>query len=233
MASLFQSAGDVPFPKSQTSLAYARIRTDILTGRFAPNERLKIADLASSFGVSPGAVREALSRLVPEKLVVSQDQKGCVVSPLSIDDLEDLTDFRCEIEAIALRRSVERGEVSWEAGILAAWHQLRRTLQQVAGMETPLAPEWVRLHRAFHAAMVNAAGSSRLLDLHASLYEHSERYRGLSGSLAAGRDVAGEHQALVDAALARDADLLVSLAMAHMRRTTTLIVTAAGLSAKP
>ena len=91
-------------PRSQTSLAYEVIRSDILNGRHLPEKKLKIQELALELDVSPGAVREALSRLVPEQLVVSRDQRGFVVAPLSIADLIDLTDLRCEIEAVALRR---------------------------------------------------------------------------------------------------------------------------------
>ena len=130
-------------PRSQASLAYTRIRADILAGRRAPDEKLKIADLAAVLAVSPGAIREALSRLVPEQLVVSRDQRGFVVAPLSIEDLEDLTDLRCELEAIALRRSVARGDTNWEASVLAAAHRLRRTLMATSAEDRSLSPQWV------------------------------------------------------------------------------------------
>src|SRR5580700_8623872 len=119
------SASDVEGPRNQTTVAYEALRADILHGRRMPGKKLKIQELADDFGVSPGAVREALSRLVPEELVVSRDQRGFLVSPVSLADLADLTDVRCEIESLALRRSVALGDVNWEAGILAAEHRLR------------------------------------------------------------------------------------------------------------
>jgi DNA-binding GntR family transcriptional regulator len=213
-------------PRSQTSLAYGKLRQDILSGRLKPGDKLKIADLAVTLEVSPGAIREALSRLVPEGLTVSRDQRGFIVTPLSITDLEDLTDLRCEIEAIALRRSVQRGGVDWEARVLAAAHRLKNTRQR-AETDGTLTPEWVRQHGAFHTALVAACGSRRLLDLHARLYEQSERYRGLSAHVTEVRNVPAEHQELVDAALARDAERLVASAVSHMRTTTRLIVAAA------
>jgi GntR family carbon starvation induced transcriptional regulator len=213
-------------PRSQTSLAYGRLRRDILSGRLKPGEKLKIADLAEALEVSPGAIREALSRLVPESLAVSRDQRGFIVAPLSISDIEDLTDLRCEVETIALRRAVHRGGVEWEAGILAAAHRLRNT-RQTADDERILAPEWVDQHAAFHGALVAACGNRRLLDLHARLYEQSERYRGLSAHVREDRDVPAEHQELLDSALARDPERLVFAAVSHMRTTTGLIVAAA------
>jgi GntR family carbon starvation induced transcriptional regulator len=213
------SSTETEGPRSQTSFAYGQLRADILAGRYAPGERLKISDLAKALEVSPGAIREALSRLVPDQLVVA---------PLSVEDLEDLTDLRCEIEAIALRRSVEHGGPDWEGTVLAAAHRLRRT-QIVSETDHSLTADWVERHAAFHMALVSACDSPRLITLHAQLYEQSERYRGLSvlAQSEEKRDVATEHQAIVDAALDRDADRLIGLVLTHFRRTTALIVDAA------
>ncbi|HWF01384.1 MAG TPA: FCD domain-containing protein [Caulobacteraceae bacterium] len=226
MTSLLQESDGDPRPnRSQASHAYEKIRLDILAGRSAPGERLKILDLAQALAVSPGAVREALSRLVPEGLAVAQDQKGFVVAPLSIEDLMDLTEIRCDIEAAALRRAVLRGDDKWEAGILASAHRLSKS-QKAADAGLP-APDWVERHEEFHASFVAGCGSRRLQALHAQLHEQSERYRRLSTRLDAGRDVPGEHQALVDAALDRDADGLVELMTRHIRTTTDLIINGA------
>lgn len=216
-------------PRSQASYAYEAIRGDILEGRHPPDKKLKIQDLAVELGVSPGAVREALSRLVPEQLVISRDQRGFAVAPLSISDLQDLTDLRCAIEEIALRRSIERGDVNWEIGVLAAAHRLRVTPIVIGeeGAGKKVNPDWITAHAALHAALVAGCGSPRLRALHAQLYEQSERYRRLSGHYQPGRDIPKEHQAIVDFALARDADGLVGAMLDHLRTTTRLIVDAA------
>lgn len=213
-------------PRSQSSLAYETIRNDIIGGAHPPGKKLKIQDLANELKVAPGAVREALSRLVPEQLVISQDQRGFSVSPLSIEDLEDLTDLRCEIEAIALRRSLARGDVEWEARLIAAAHRLRAETQPAPGKGANLSA-WVVRHAEYHHALVSACGSERLLDLHKRLYDQSERYRILSAFGEAKRDVIDEHQKLLDLALARDAERLVAEMTEHLRKTTNLIVAAA------
>lgn len=218
---------DPAAPKSQAAHVYEVVRGDILGGRHTPNKKLKIQDLADTLGVSPGAVREALSRLVPEQLVISRDQRGFVVAPLSIADLEDLTELRCEIETVALRRSVERGDIEWEAGLIAAEHRLRATPMRVPNGPGPAVSAWVTAHASFHAALVAAAGSHRLLTLHAQLYEQSERYRGLSGLVEGNRNVEDEHRNIAKLALTRDISGLVDAATAHLRLTTRLIVEAA------
>jgi GntR family transcriptional regulator, carbon starvation induced regulator len=217
---------DVEGPRNQTTVAYEALRADILNGRHVPEKKLKIQELAEELGVSPGAVREALSRLVPEALVVSRDQRGFLVAPLSLADLADLTDVRCEIESLALRRSVALGDVNWEAGILAAEHRLRSKAVAVGSEDLEL--KWRQNHAAFHSALVSACGSRRLLALHAQLYEQSERYRGLTFHLGSDRNVDGEHHQIVEFALARDADALVRAMVDHLRITTRLIVEAFG-----
>ena len=211
-------------PRSQSAHAYEAVRFRILSGAFAPGRKLKIQDLAVELQVSPGAVREALSRLVPEQLVLSREQRGFIVAPLSAEDLKDLTDLRCEIEALALRRSLELGDLNWEAGLLAAAHRLRGTAKRPPTADPEAHGEWRARHAAFHTALISACGSRRLSALHSQLYEQSERYRSLSAGMEPERNVDDEHHALVDLALARDADGLVKAVEEHIRRTTDLIL---------
>jgi DNA-binding GntR family transcriptional regulator len=214
-------------PRSQTSLAYEAIRNDIIAGVHLPGKKLKINDLAEELKVATGAVREALSRLVPEQWVISRDQRGFSVAPLSMEDLRDLTDLRCEIEAIALRRSVARGDVDWEVRILSAAHRLRAMPQPEPQLRDGVSiADWVARHAEFHAALVSACDSRRLLALHGQLYEQSERYRILSAFGEGKRDVADEHQKIADFALARDTDNLVATMTEHIRLTTELIIAA-------
>ena len=216
------SVGDEPGARrSQTSMAYARLRADVLGGRVVPGEKLKINELAQQLNVSPGAIREALSRLVPEGLVVSRDQKGFIVAPLSEGDLDDLTRMRCEIEGLALRRSVAAGDADWEAMVLATAHRLRRTAR-FAPEKQPNA-DWLKQHDKFHAALVAACGSPRLLALRSLLHQQSERYRILSVQVEPARDIDQEHQALADAALNRDVEALVAHCRAHIERTASIL----------
>src|SRR3954468_1853004 len=92
--------------KSLTEAVVEALRADILTCRLLPGAKLKIGDLCTRFGVSLGAVREALSHLAAEGLVVAETQRGFQVAPVSAEDLADLTATRIDIEGLALRRSI-------------------------------------------------------------------------------------------------------------------------------
>ncbi|MBI0436157.1 GntR family transcriptional regulator [Roseomonas sp. KE0001] len=79
--------------RSLTSAVQARLRAEIVACRFRPGEKLPIAALNTRFKVSYALVREALSRLMADGLVVAEDQRGFRASPISLADLHDLTRF--------------------------------------------------------------------------------------------------------------------------------------------
>ena len=80
--------------------AYRRIRQDILWGRFAPGSPLRSDELRARYGIGVSPLREALTRLVSERLVTSVGQRGFRVAPLTAYDVEDTMQTRI-IMAIA------------------------------------------------------------------------------------------------------------------------------------
>lgn len=213
-------------PKSSlTQSAYERLRADLLACRLRPGERLKINDLCAALGVSLGAVREALSRLTSEGLVVAEPQRGFRVAPISSEDLQDLTMVRIEIEALCLKRAVDVGNLAWESGIVAAYHSLSRTPDRAPSDQQRLNDDWSRAHAAFHRALVAACNSPCLLRLRELLYAQTERYRQLSVPLAEiERDIDREHREIMEAVLARNADRAIALMTVHLKLTTNIVL---------
>src|SRR5215468_999932 len=210
-----------------TQAAYEAVRADLLACRIHPGSRLKIQELCMRFSVGLGAIREALSRLTSEGLVISEPQRGFRAAPISVADLKDLTMVRIEVEALCLKRAIAVGTVDWEARLVAAFHRLSRTPERVASDPVRAADDWAEAHAGFHAALVEGADSPWLLRLHAQLYAQSERYRRLSVPLSLEeRDVGGEHRAILDATLKRDADKAVTLLTRHLDATTTILLEA-------
>lgn len=221
-------------PKTQSEQIYDSLRADILSCHVEPGAKLRINDIAKAHEVSLGAVREALSRLGAEGLVVPEAQKGYHVTPLSIDELLDLTDARIEIERIALMRSIKRGDLDWETALVGAWHRLSRLDERVRSEGPQIADQWAIAHSGFHQALVAACGSKKLLRIRFHLYELAERYRRYSAPLASEskRDVPAEHGAIFDAAMARDAPLAGQHIADHLDRTASLIVNSPRLAAE-
>jgi DNA-binding GntR family transcriptional regulator len=214
--------------RSVTHDVYERIRADILACRLAPGVKLGIANLCKELGgVSLGAVREALSRLAADGLVVSEPQRGFTVAPVSASDLEELTMARIEVEGWCLRAAIAKGGVRWEAGIEAAFRTLARTPYFAQEDSDRLSDAWVASHAAFHEALVAAAGNSWLLRFREQLYRQSERYRRLSVPVnPQRRDVEAEHRHIMEAALSRDADRAAEAMSVHLRLTTRILLDA-------
>jgi DNA-binding GntR family transcriptional regulator len=203
---------------------YRRLRGDILGGRLVPGQRLKFPDLSQRYETSVGAAREALTRLVADGFVRSQPHQGFCVTPLSYEGLAELTQARAEIEPLVLRFSVREGDVEWEAGAVAAHHVLERTPFFAADDDTHPCDAWSSAHAAFHAALLAGCRNRRMLAVAQSLREEAELYLQWSVAVGRERDVAGEHRALLDATIARDADLAAELLRDHIAHTAQLLI---------
>ena len=218
---LLDSSSRAPLYPSAIQGTYEQLRTHLVTGVLAPNEKLLIKTLCERYDVGPSAVREALARLSAEGLVVAEPQRGFYAAPVSLDELRDLTEVRIELETRCLRRSIENGDMAWETRVVGALHQLSRTPrgEREGNPSLPDRP-WEDTHAAFHSALVSACGSTWLLSLRQQLYVQSERYRLLAAAqITRARNLELEHKVLVDAALGRDIDTAVDLVTRHFAAT--------------
>jgi DNA-binding GntR family transcriptional regulator len=169
-------------------------------------------------------VREALSHLVPDGLVTAQGQRGYTVAPISIVDLEDLSNVRTMLETYALRESIAHGDDEWEASIVAAFHRLTKAQRALDDGEPGAVADWEARNHDFHDALTSACHSRWVHHMLDMLHHHSERYRRMAlTDRSVPRDVHTEHQQLMDAALERDADRATAVVADHIRRTAEVI----------
>jgi len=115
-----------PRAASLVTQAYQQLRREIVHGRLAPGVKLRVEALGERYGIGASPIREALNRLTSEGLVQQQDQRGFQVSPVSMDELIELTRARRWINEIALRESIRSGDEVWEESVLLAFHRLSR-----------------------------------------------------------------------------------------------------------
>lgn len=208
---------------------YEALRHSILLAQLPPGSKITTSELCKRFNASLGAVREALSRLHAEGLVTAEARRGYTISPVSVADLRDLTQMRIDIEKLCLTRSMERGEVEWEANLVAASHRLQSNYRENAP-DGSSNPAFESAHSAFHLALVSACNSPRLLRTRAQLFAESERYRRLEATLGSARDFAEEHRLISAAVLARDKKKAADLLAEHISRTAEDLINA--MSAK-
>lgn len=205
-----------------------RMRSDIINCELKPGEKLRFEALRARYDVSFSTLREALSRLTAENLVVAEGQRGFMVAPVSIADLNDLTETRVLIEIEMLRRSMRQGDDAWEAEILSTFHRMDR-MQARLGREYYLSEDWGKVHGAFHASLVAACASPTLVEIRNKLFERAHRYRRISSQFRTKwrkKDV--EHKMIADAALARDEEKALALIARHIRETSENVIAHAG-----
>jgi GntR family carbon starvation induced transcriptional regulator len=229
MSDLTEKPAVLALPATKPTLvtaAYDRLRQDILRGVLRPGERLRLQQLADTYGWSMGAVREALARLVGDNIVEFEDRRGFSVPLISHSDLRELLGMRMLLEEKALRESIARGGIEWEVDVAAAFHRLSRTSR---GEVPPgvVDEDWERAHAAFHRALVLAYDYPLFHQFLNVVLAHSDRYRHIYlTNPPKARDHLAEHRAIMEAALRRDADLAVTLMAKHLKRTVDLLLAA-------
>lgn len=214
--------------RSNADAVFESLRADILGGRHAPGAKLKFADLSEKYQASVSVLREALTRLVEQRLVSTEPRVGFRVATLSPDDLQDLTWTRIQIESLAIRRAIETAGLAWESLVLGAHHQLAHTPMMTESAPLRIRDDWEKAHADFHRALVDGCGSAWLSGIAADLRGCSELYRRWSATREPGRDVAMEHRRILDAIVARDAKAAVDALSVHYQRTLRILL--AGLS---
>lgn len=197
-----------PVAGSLTEAAYQALRADILSCRLKPGTRVKISALCERIDANLSAVREALSRLLADGLVVSEPQKGFQVAPISVKDLNDLAFARTEVELLCLRCAMARGGIEWESRLVAAFHRLSRTSEHTEDDDHELNEAYLKAAEEYFEAMMSACDNEWLLRLRRQTYIQYERYRRLTvvGTLGR-RNLHREFQDLMDAVLGGDAQL--------------------------
>lgn len=171
-------------------------------------------------------LREAMLRLSEQGLVKGEPQQGFQVVDLSIEDLRDLTGARVVLESLALRSALDDGDIEWESRILASHHRLSRTAQYDADDPDRLSDEWVAEHAEFHRALLDGCTNRRIKEIASSLRDSAELYRRWSLPLGKGadRDVAAEHDQLLQAVLDRDTDRAVQSLTNHITATSNILL---------
>jgi DNA-binding GntR family transcriptional regulator len=134
-----------------------QVRNAISNGAFKPGERIIETVIADQLNVSRAPVREALSVLEREGVVVSHPRRGYFVSEFSDKDIEEIYSFRALLEVEALRRAVDRltpEDIEELQGIV---DQLREAIRRRDDFNSIVALDF-----AFHETLCRVADQSRL-----------------------------------------------------------------------
>jgi DNA-binding GntR family transcriptional regulator len=213
-------AGPVALAPGETIADSLRrlIRRDIVRGLLAPGAPLRTQALCDEYGCSMAPLREALSHLAADGLVVAESQRGFRVAAVTRAEWSDLIERRLELETRALSLAVRLGGDTWEGEIARREHEFALLSQRRGRDHGQIDELWEQRHRALHLALLSGCGSPWLLRFCESLHDHCDRYRRLASPevAAMARLDTGEH-ALVAAALSRQRRLAEQLMREHIR----------------
>ena len=184
------------------SMVGERIRSSIFEGELQPGSQLHEVELAASFGVSRGPVREALQRLVQEGLLRSEPHRGVFVPVMSPEDIVDIYLAREALEGAAVRRIIETGRAA------AAGKALDRIVRSMETAEK--AEDWKALASRdldFHTALVAAAESLRLERMFTTVISETRLCLSMLTSELEGRDfLVEEHREISAMVRAEDTE---------------------------
>lgn len=208
--------------------ALSGIREAILDGAWMPGERLAPPHLAQRFSTSTTVIRESLTRLSGEGLVAAIPNRGFFVPELNLQQLQDQTELRCVTEELAVNLAITRGDLEWESALIATHYRLSKAPRRQQDNPEQFTPEWGKAHRDFHQLLLAPCACPPILELSANLANSTLLYRRWAAASqgATHRNVEAEHEALLQAALDRDAPALAAHLRTHYEASAKIILDA-------
>lgn len=207
----------------QTDEIYRDLHRKLMTAAFGPGEKLKPADMQGHYGCSANTVRDVLLRLSKIGLVEFEMQRGFRASATSPERRRDVTMFRILLEQEGAAASIQNGDVQWEADLGAAHHKLRHIEQLIAQKDAvdPYMDVWSDAEVTFHETLISSCASPLLRETYGNIYAQF-RQQMVSQERDFGSNyfqaIILEHQAILDAALARDTERTKRAIYDHLKR---------------
>jgi DNA-binding GntR family transcriptional regulator len=196
--------------------AYRALREMITSGDLASGQRVTERSLAAELGVSPTPIREALRRLEHERLMERPDGRTLQVADPSPRTLYEMNLIEAVLRGTAARLATENAT---DAELAAIEQTFRKTLAAVRGSRSTRAEKTLALTSRFHQLIDRAAHNETLADMiaTATAFRVTARRRAVErlGDQYPVEAAEGQHQAIVDALLARDGDRAEQLMRAH------------------
>jgi DNA-binding GntR family transcriptional regulator len=194
-----------------SELVYQQIKNMIINKDLTPGEKINKKELAHTIGVSPTPVNEALLKFVNEGLIEQRERQGFYLKAFTNSDMKDLFAVRAGLEGVALRLCIETGDLKIKPEVLNAFD----------GFKPPLSEsdykKYQKADRLFHETILLSSGNSIIIDFIRNFDFIIKCYQ--KGLLRSPEETLPEHQAIIKAIRAKDAEKAQSLIMGHHLKT--------------
>lgn len=194
------------------------LRRLVLSGALEPGQPLNEKLVAEQLGVSRSPVREALQRLVTERLLTAERNKSVTVRQFTPDDINEIYDARTAIESHAAATVIAAGPQK----VADTCEQLQGALQRLhTALETGDRLEIAEADLAFHQQLVRCGGNSRLVDAYLLLSaETITCITWLENLLPSGDELLQDHQDFIDALNTHDPGQMSRVIAQHLDRAS-------------
>lgn len=191
-----------------------RIRDMIIEGTLEPGSRVHEGRLGTALGVSRTPLREALKFLASEGLIELVPGRGALVRRMTPQDVRDMLTVLSTLEVLAARLACATAG----AAEIAAIRTLHDEMMDLYARRERL--EYYKRNQAIHRALAVASGNRFLAETHESIQSRLRRIRYIgNGAPDKWRAAVAEHEEMIAALEARDADRLAEVVARHLERT--------------
>ena len=216
-----------PKKSIKSEIAYTFIKEKIETGEYTPGDRIVIHDIAELLSISDTPVREAMKRLASESLIEMESHKGGKISPVNIENLEEIFRIRLELETLACRIAVKN----------ATKDETRKLEALVEKMDLSVKNNDVEFYTQhnteFHNLLYQASHSPILVDLIDNLHSRSERSKMVFRQAPSRNSTSNaEHRTIVEAIREGNEEKAVSALRTQKEFAFATIIDALKLSKK-
>lgn len=200
-------------------VVFNTLRQAIITGEFAPGERLMEIVLAERLGVSRTPVREAIRKLELEGLVVMVPRKGAEVARITEESLKEVLEVRCALEELAVVLACQRIDEEGRANLKKAHEEFVTAVAQKDILEIATTDE------AFHECIFELTNNKRLLQIITNLKEQMYRYRmEYVKDRTFHQDLVNEHERLLNAIVTGDEKEAEAIMKHHIHNQEEIIL---------
>ena len=172
------------------------LRTQIITGRLAPGQRLNEGELSEMFNVSRSPLREALLILEREDLVVNIPRKGTYVTPMSEENVKMIYQVMDMVELYAIDQ-IRVKKITHLPELVAAVDQCTNIrVSSGEGWEELLV--YRKLLAGFHSKLVESVGNPHIIEFYRRTSANLARYQYLQLSeTGSGKEMIKEHKQII------------------------------------
>ena len=203
-----------------TDTIYLSIKNDIIAQVFQPGEKLNIKELARKYNVSDTPVKQALQKLMEEKMVVNTPNKGMSIRTLTSHEMNDIFDMRLMMDTFFAK------------DIIATLNYNDTLRQQIIDNLTTqknfienndsshMPEEYFTLDLEFHTLFLTASGNQKAVDVFRELQPFTYATgRYVKQPYSRDCECVKEHEAILEAAFAGDLEKLQEAVTTHLNNS--------------